>query len=226
MAVVDRPSDAMGGTPVVGLQALADAQIGSSAVQAAVGSSASNAWYTLLGACVAATATLLAVGVKYWLDGRAEKQRHLRQLEVLRIDQASRWQASLIERRQKTYATALSATHGLYDEVRAIRAGRRGGQFDDDQYVVELRALPAAAVQAAVEEVRLISSDETAKAADGLWHHLRSEPVPRGSSLSSTEWVTWKDRYWELRIALVAQCKDDLLPEQTTDVSDPRGAPA
>ncbi|MCM3515075.1 hypothetical protein [Nocardioides sp. P86] len=169
-----------------------------------------NAIYTLLGACIAAAATLLAVAVKSWFDAKVEKQRHQRELDKLNIEMTGRWDSAVLDRRQKAFSALLVTTHVLYDDIRRLRQHRRERSLDDEQYAAELRALSGIEGQTAVEELRLNATDGTASSAEALWQHLRSGGVPRGTAVASSEWVAWKEQYWILRLRLIEDCKRDL----------------
>jgi hypothetical protein len=154
--------------------------------------STSNAGYVVVGAAIAATASLLAVGLKALLDRQAERERHARDIEKLRFESDEKRTDALIERRQRAFATALAATHQIYDDVRAARRRRRVGELDDGGYLSELKGISAREGQVSMEELRLLASESTVNSADALWHHLRSSDVPGGRELSSAAWVTWK----------------------------------
>jgi hypothetical protein len=169
-----------------------------------------NAWYTILGAGIAATATLLAVALKFVFDARAEREKHTRELEKLRLQLAEARATALLENRRQLFVNVLTTTHTIYREIVLTRRRRRQGRIDDAKYVALLREISPTEAQASVEESRLIAGRDTCERADVLWHHLRSTDVPKGVQLASREWSEWKERYWMLRHDLVAACKTDL----------------
>jgi hypothetical protein len=179
-------------------------------VATVLGTSGTNVAYTLLGAGVAATATLLAVALKFVFDTRTEREKHQRELERLRLELDAARTASLQDNRRQLFASMLTATHTIYDDIVRTRRRRRHCEIDDAAYATHLREISPIEAQAAVEENRLIARQRTCERADALWHHLRSRDVAKGSQLGSREWTEWKDRYWTLRRELVAACKADL----------------
>lgn len=173
-------------------------------------STSGNVWYTLVGAAVAGTATLLAVALKFVLDAKGERERHERELQKLRLQLAEARTDVLSESRKAVFVMLLAETSGVYQEIVRIRRLRRQDSIDDIDYGRLLRAISPVAGQAALEEARLLASDATCARAEALWNHLRGADIAIGVLSASVEWVAWKSEYWCLRRELVAQCKTDL----------------
>jgi hypothetical protein len=169
-----------------------------------------SVWYTLLGAGVAASATLLAVALKFVFDTRTERDKHQRELEKLRLQLAETRATALLDNRRELFVQVLTSTHTIYCDIVQIRRRRRQGLIEDAEYVTLLKKLSPSEAQTSVEESRLIAAPDTCDAANALWHHLRSTGVSQGLQLESRHWAEWKARYWRLRHDLVAACKVDL----------------
>ena len=74
------------------------------------GGTSNPAVYTLIGAGIAAIASLLGVLMKAWLDAKTEGQKHAHEMAKLDRELAENRSARLIERRQPVFADALVAT--------------------------------------------------------------------------------------------------------------------
>jgi hypothetical protein len=183
-------------------------------------SAAGNALYTLVGVVITAAITLLGILIKYMFDrslesGRrraelvatAEKHRH--DLEVLRLEQAGARHDALRDSRRKLAATFLSETHRIYLDLVDARRKRRTGN-DEPAYQTALRAIDPLVCQVTLEEWRLEATPDSVARAEALRDHLRSHDVPQGRDTTSTSWVNWKTRYWELRHAFVEHSRQDL----------------
>jgi len=179
---------------------------------AAASSAAVSVGFTLLGAGITAVSGLLGVLLKGFLDRGVERRQHEATVQNLRMSLIDQRQRELSAELRAHYGRLLAATHEIYREVSLARQARRDGQMDDAQYVQRLRAISPGDCQALVEETRLRGPADTIALTDGLWTHLRSDPMPRGHDLSSAAWISWKEGYWTRRRALVDACRRDVTP--------------
>jgi hypothetical protein len=171
---------------------------------------ATNAYFTLLGAAITASVALTGIFVKAWLDRKSDQAKHALEVEKLEFQLAADRDEALRVTRRKVAASFLQHTHEIYTSATRARRTRRE-EPDDDTYLSALRNIEPTAAQGALEEWRLVAGDGADKAADELWSHLRSHPVPRGHDLSSGSWMSWKEDYWVLRGTFIEKCKKDVL---------------
>src|SRR5664280_1352954 len=180
-------------------------------VAAPAATSGNSALFALLGAGIAAAASLLAVVIKYYFDDKTERNRYRRELDKLRLslekERAATRQADL----RVLYARLLAGTDAIYRQVVEARRERRDG-LSNEGYARRLRDVSGSECQTVVEEVRLVAPGPTIGRTDELWRHLRSDPVVRGVDQGAATWRTWKEAYWSLRTALLEQCRNDLSP--------------
>ncbi len=184
------------------------------------GSSASSqALFTLLGAALTAAVSFVAVLVKHWLDSSSEKQKHVRELEKLRLEREARRNDALLEQQRKLFASFLLGTHAVYQALNRAREQRRRDQ-DDEAYRQALKSITPVECQVSLEEMRLIGSQEVVAHAESLWRHVRGHGIAREQFLGEGM-GKWKDQYWELRSAFVHVCQSALGQNR-----DKRGAEA
>jgi hypothetical protein len=207
---------------MMGKEPSAVVAVGDAMVRAAT-ATGTPAFYTLIGAGLAAVASLAGVGLKSWLDGKAEAQRQNYELARLERQLAASEETRVLERRQRAYAEFLATSHQMYDSIRSTRQRRRSGELGDDEYAAELRALSGFEGQTRLEELRFSGPAHAAVSAENLWTHIRSAPVPRGADVSGRGWVEWKDEYWALRRAFFAACSNGLSPGSPGEKPDPHG---
>jgi hypothetical protein len=168
------------------------------------------ALYTLLGVAITAVVSLAALFIKNKLDAESAKRQREHELAVLRIKVEQERASEHAKQLRQTYAAFLTGTANIYQDIVKARRARRDEAGDDDAYRRMLKAIQPSESQAALEEIRLLSADRVAEHASSIWRHLRSTEVASGVDLSSQSWVAWKEEYWRLRAALVAECKASL----------------
>lgn len=189
------------------LAAAAEAPIPSPAAPAtSVTAAGGAALYTLLGVAITAVVSLAAVYVKYKLDSKAETRKYQQELVKLQLQLSEERIDRSKNEVRKVFAELLAGTAAIYRTIREARRQRRD-DGDDTAYQATLRGISPDQCQVALEEGSLISNADTVVAAERLWHHLRSHPVPGGRDLSSTAWSLWKEEYWQLRRDLVERLR-------------------
>lgn len=121
------------------------------------------------------------------------------------VTQRSQYRREAEERlrdaRRLVYIRYLELSHDVYMEIRRLASEGRKARFPGNARL-DMRSVPAAPAQTALEELRLLSEDEVAESAAKLWANLRKRGIPQGQPHSSSEWTAWNDQYWKLRRGL------------------------
>ncbi|MGC5171636.1 hypothetical protein ACLQ2Q_13405 [Microbacterium sp. DT81.1] len=153
---------------------------------------------TLAGVALTGLITIVVLLVqRRWTESdRAATHQHDETL--VRLTLGAQDQQVQQTRRLACAAEFLAETQSCYSEVVRARRNRREAR-DDEVYRSALRAISGKAGQVALEVVGLLFDPDSTASAQRLWTHIRGEAVPTGVELGSAEWVTWKNRYWELR---------------------------
>ncbi|QKV74949.1 hypothetical protein [Amycolatopsis sp. Hca4] len=175
----------------------------------------SAAWFTLLGAGVTAIFSLVAVLVKSFTDARSDARKYRYDLEKIAIQTQSDRSENRMKQVRDVNAVFLAETARCYRAIVDARRARRDDQ-DDEKFRKAIRSISSEGGQVALEEVRLISTQEIIEAADILWSHLRSHDVSTGGDLSSTAWTAWKSEFWRLRHTLIAAVRSFLNSDSPT----------
>jgi hypothetical protein len=116
--------------------------------------------------------------------------------------------------RRLAYVAFLTAIHEMFTNVSDIHRRHRGGKLAAEDATSRLNEVPTGDAQAALESLRLISTNETAKAAGELWGCLRSEQPPLGQNFVYREFNLWRNSYWKYRQGFINAARvESGLPE-------------
>jgi hypothetical protein len=105
----------------------------------------------------------------------------------------------LTAERRVTYLAWMSKVHVMYEAIAMIHREATTGVVEPASAAHQLREASSTDAQTALEDLRLLATDDLAAAAAAMWSHLRRDPVPLGHDLNPAHWRTWRDAYWELR---------------------------
>lgn len=118
------------------------------------------------------------------------------------------------ELRRERYVEYLTCVHQIFSEIRSLSMALRESRLSNVDYLTALHGVSTEPAQVALEHLRLVAGQDIAAAAAGLWTHMRSEAVPRGSDLTRDGWRGWYRDYWSLRRRFLNAARRDLgLPE-------------
>ncbi|WP_457254270.1 hypothetical protein [Pedococcus sp. P5_B7] len=113
----------------------------------------------------------------------------------------------LRETRRVQYVEFMAKSHDVFLAIRTLAAAGRQRGFATEGERLDMRGVPAAEGQKALEELRLVCDDEVAARAADLWLHLRKEHIPRGAKHNHVDFNEWSTRYWALRRELINTCR-------------------
>lgn len=105
--------------------------------------------------------------------------------------------------RRVAYLAWLSKVHVMYEAIAKIHRDASRGAGDPADAGRQLRDLSSADAQTALEDLRLVATDDLASAAAAIWRQLRREQVPIGQDMDPANWRRWRDDYWGLRRAFL-----------------------
>lgn len=101
--------------------------------------------------------------------------------------------------RRTTYLRWLEKVHLMFDSIASVQRQVSRGTLDAKEAGHLLRDVSSTEAQTALEDLRLVATDDLASAAAALWTHMRRHRVPIGQEMSRSEWQKWRAGYWQLR---------------------------
>lgn len=105
--------------------------------------------------------------------------------------------------RRVSYLAWLSKVHLMYEVIAGTHRDASRGSVPLADASHRLRDLSATDAQTALEDLRLVATDDLAAAAAAVWGHMRRERVAIGQDMDPSHWRLWRDQYWSLRRAFL-----------------------
>lgn len=151
-----------------------------------------SAWVGVIG-------TLGGVAIGWVGNMASQSQAHRREADE-----------RLANSRRETYLRWLERVHFMFEEIAQVQRKVSRGTLSSSDASDQLRDVSSTDAQTALEDLRLIATDDLAAAAAAIWTHMRRHLVPIGRETNRGAWQSWRSEYWVLRHAFLDAARAEI----------------